>query len=121
MAARAAAARQLPARPVRSRPQPVRRPRAQRRTVAGGLVWIAVLAVLLAGVVALNVALLRLNVRLDRLNQERATLHAENAALASQLAAAAASPRIQALARSRGLVPAQPADTTYLELPAPGR
>ena len=38
---------------------------APRRRVAGGVVWIGVVAVLLAGVVALNVAVLRLNIRLD--------------------------------------------------------
>ena len=40
--------------------------------VAGGVVWIAVVAMLLAGVVALNVAVLRLNVELNKVNAERA-------------------------------------------------
>ena len=34
--------------------------------MAGGVVWIGLVAVLLAGVVALNVAVLRLNVQLDQ-------------------------------------------------------
>ena len=81
------------------------------------MVWIVVVAVLLAGVVALNVAVLRLNVQLDKLDSKRAQLRAEKQALASQLSMAAASPRIQLLARTRyGLVPADPAEITYVRL-----
>jgi cell division protein FtsL len=106
-----------PSRPrPRPKPAPRRRPRA-RRGVAGGVIWIAIVAVLLAGVVALNVAVLRLNVQLDRLDTERAHLRAEKQALASQLAMAAASPRIQLQAQKQfGLVPADPAATTYVHL-----
>jgi cell division protein FtsL len=85
--------------------------------VAGGVVWIVVVAVLLAGVVALNVAVLRLNVQLDQLNTQRAHLRAEKQALASQLSMAAASPRIQLQAQKQfGLVLADPAQTTYVRL-----
>jgi cell division protein FtsL len=73
-------------------------------------------AVLLAGVVALNVAVLRLNVRFEELGKERAKLRAENAELASQIATRAASARIHTLARGRGLVPAGPDQWTYLDL-----
>jgi len=99
----------------RPKPAPKRRPHA-RRGVAGGAVWIAVVAVLLAGVVALNVAVLRLNVEVDKLNTQRAQLRAEKQALASQLSMAAASPRIQLQAERTGLVPADPAETTYVRL-----
>ena len=64
----------------------------------GGVVWIAIIAALLAGVVAPNVAVLRLNMTLDELGRDRADLRAENAALAAQLSSAAASPRIQTVA-----------------------
>jgi hypothetical protein len=75
------------------------------------------MAVLLAGVVALNVAVLRLNLRFDELTQERAQLRAANAELASKLAARAASPRTNRLARrTLGLVPADSSTTTYLDL-----
>jgi cell division protein FtsL len=84
--------------------------------VAGGVVWITITAVLLAGVVALNVAVLRLNMQLDKLNAERTRLRAEKQALASQLSLAAASPRIQLLAKRQGLVPADPTETTYVRL-----
>ncbi|MGB2874228.1 MAG: hypothetical protein WBB76_02000 [Gaiellaceae bacterium] len=66
--------------------------------------------------VALNVAVLRLNVQLDKVNAERTRLTAERQALASQLSLTAASPRIQTLARRRGLVPADPTQTTYVRL-----
>jgi len=85
-------------------------------------VWIAIVAVLLAGVVALNVAVLRLNVQRDKLDSERAQLRAEKQALASQLSMAAASPRIQLEAqRDFGLVAADPSQTTYVRLAPPAR
>ena len=92
------------------------RPRPQRR-VTGGVFWIAVVAALLAGVVAMNVTVLRLNITLDRLGRERANLRADNAELFSQLSSAAAAGRIQALAIKRlGYVPATPEQTTYVQL-----
>ena len=76
--------------------------------------WIGLVAVLLAGVVALNVAVLRLNVRLDRAQSERNQLRADNAQLNTDIAARAASGRIVTLASGRlGLVPATP---DYLDL-----
>jgi len=57
--------------------RPRRRAQARgvpKRRVAGGVVWIASVAVLLTGIVALNVAVLRLNLRLDGLGEERAKL-----------------------------------------------
>ncbi|HEX3268052.1 MAG TPA: hypothetical protein VHQ98_08740 [Gaiellaceae bacterium] len=106
-----------PRRRPKPKPAPKRRPRAKRRRgLAGGVVWIMVTAVLLTGVVALNVAVLRLNVRLDKLNAERTRLRAEKQALASQLSMAAASPHIQFQARRVGLVAADPTETTYVRL-----
>jgi cell division protein FtsL len=122
MAVGAAAAR--PARKTapraKSKPKAAPRPRrraAKSRGVAGGVVWIAFITGLLAGVVALNVAVLRLNVQLDGLAREKQELRAGNNELASQLAAVEASGRIEALARKRlGLIPAEPDQTTYLTL-----
>jgi cell division protein FtsL len=114
--ARAATARALPA-PARTRARP--KPRAKskpapRRRVAGGVVWIGLVGVLLAGVVALNVAVLRLNVKLDQTQRERNELRADNAQLNTDIAARAASGRIVALASGRlGLQPATP---DYLDL-----
>ena len=107
----------------RARPKPKTRPAARRgakqkqRGVAGGLAWIVVAGVLLSGIVALNVAVLRLNVKLDHLNGDREQLRGGNAAIASQLSSAAAAPRIQNLARVRlGVIPADPATTTYVDV-----
>jgi cell division protein FtsL len=100
--------------PARPLPRVVRR----ERRVTSGVLWIGVVAVLLAGVVATNVAVLRLNMKLDRLGRERAELRAQTAALSSQLSSAAAAPRIQRLAAKQlGLVRVAPEQTTYFTLP----
>jgi cell division protein FtsL len=107
------AARVEEAQPARSAPRIVRR----ERRVTGGVLWIGLVAALLAGVVATNVAVLRLNMKLDSLGRERADLRAQTAALSSQLSSAAAAPRIQRLAAKQlGLVQAPPDQTTYLTL-----
>lgn len=100
------------------RPRPRPRTRVRRRArVAGGALWIAVSAVLLAGVVALNVAVLRLNLRMDDLGQQRVKLRAENAALASQLSSASDSLKIEAQAQKLlHLQPATPDQMSYLDL-----
>jgi cell division protein FtsL len=104
----------------RRRPAAVPRTRAKtrRRTrrVTAGVIWISALALLLAGVVAVNVAVLRANVAVDNLDKQQLQLQAENAALASQVSSANASIRIEQTARRFGLVPASAADTSYLDL-----
>ena len=75
------------------------------------------MGLLLAGVVALNVAVLRLNLQFDHLARERDQLRAEKAELSSDLAVRAASPRTSSLARRQlGYVSADPSTTTYLDL-----
>lgn len=107
--------------------QPVRRtPRAQPRAVArrrpdgrrltGGIVWISLFAVLLAGVVAINVAVLRANIALNNLNQQQLQLQARNQTLQSQVSSAGSSLRIEQVAHRLGLGPASAADTSYLDL-----
>jgi cell division protein FtsL len=101
-----------PAPRVRAKPRPERRPH-----VAGGVIWIAVIGVLLAGVVFMNLAVLRLNIRLDQLGRDRTRLRADTAQLASQLSSAQAAARIQALARKElGVQPALAQETTYIRL-----
>jgi cell division protein FtsL len=100
-----------------ARPRPRDRRAARQRRVTGGVLWIGVLAVLLAGVVAMNVAVLRLNMTLDRLGRERAQLTADNSGLQSQLSSAASTGRIEAMAMKRlGYVPAPPEQTTYVDV-----
>lgn len=97
--------------------RPLRRVRRRERRLTGGVFWIAVVAILLAGVVATNVAVLRLNMDLDRAGRERADLRAQTAALSSQLSSAASAARIQRLAMRRlGWVPATGDQTTYFDL-----
>jgi cell division protein FtsL len=98
--------------------------RSSKRTRAGGqirsrvaILWILVSALLLAGVVFVNVAVLRLNLQLDEATQQRSKLKAENAVLGSELSSALASPRIQSLARrDLGLVDADVAEIGYIDL-----
>jgi cell division protein FtsL len=115
MAAWAAAARaEETVAPPRSRPRVAKR----EHRVTGGVFWIGIVATLLAGVVATNVAVLRLNMKLDHLSRERADLRAENAQLSSQLSSAASAPRIQKLAAKQlGWVQATSDQTTYFNLP----
>jgi cell division protein FtsL len=121
--ASAAVAEPLPSRRRRARPRRAvapRRGRSAQRRVRGHIVWMTVFALLLAGVVAVNVAVLRANVAVHRLDEQRARLEARNEALASKLSAASSAPRIAAAAHRLGLVEAPAADTSYLDL-APAR
>ncbi|HYA08432.1 MAG TPA: hypothetical protein VEG24_02515 [Gaiellaceae bacterium] len=118
-----AAAAPAPARPPRRRPAPAAVPaprrRAPGRRLTGGIAWISVFALLLAGVVAVNVAVLRVNVGVTKLDKQGQQLQAQNAALASQASSAAASLKIEATARRLGLVPAPATDTSYIDLGSP--
>jgi cell division protein FtsL len=105
---------QRPAAPVRSRR------RATQRRVRGHIVWMILFALLLFGVVFLNVAVLRAHVAVTHLDQKRTQLQNENEALASQLSAASSAPKIEGAARKLGLVQASAAATSYLDL-APHR
>jgi hypothetical protein len=102
----------------KTKPKPKPRARERRRYRSrAGIAWIVVGAVLLAGVVFVNLAVLRLNLRLDSATQERTKLRADNAALSSQLSAALASPRIQSLAHQQdGLTQADPSTIGYIDL-----
>jgi cell division protein FtsL len=101
-----------PARPVRSR-----RKLTQRR-VRGHIVWMILFALLLFGVVAVNVAVLRAHVAVSKLDEQLAQLQARNQALASELSAASSAPRIETAAHRLGLVQAPGANTSYLDLTA---
>jgi cell division protein FtsL len=79
---------------------------------------ITLIAVLLAGVVFMNVAVLRLNITLDQLGRDRARLRADVAQVSSQLSSEQAAARIQAQARKElHLVPASASDTVFVDLP----
>jgi cell division protein FtsL len=93
------------------------RGRGRTLPLGGGILWIVLFAVLLSGVVAVNVAVLRLNLDLDRAGRERSELKAEIARLRSELSSASATARIEQLARDElGLVPADQDGIVYVEL-----
>jgi type II secretory pathway component PulJ len=73
-------------------------------------------ALLLFGVVAVNVAVLRAHVAVSKLDDKRAKLEAANQALASQLSAIDSAPRIEAAARRLGLIPASAGNTSYVDM-----
>lgn len=105
------------ARAVRAPRSRARRKESQR-LLGGGVLWIVLFAVLLAGVVAVNVAVLGLNVQLDRIDGERVQLKADIAALRSELSSASATARIERVAKTElGLELADPETTTYVSLP----
>ena len=101
--------------------QPLARPRsrsrARRARARGGILWIAIGGILLAGVVFVNVAVLQLNLRLDSANAERSKLLADNAALQTQYSSLIASPRITAAARKQyGLVYRDPSEYVVVDI-----
>jgi cell division protein FtsL len=104
-----------PAATVRSRRKPT------QRRVRGHIVWMTVFALLLFGIVAVNVAVLQAHVTVSQLDQKRAQLEARNQALASALSAVDSAPRIEAAARRLGLVQASAGNTSYLDLTPRGR
>jgi len=100
----------------RAKPQVKARKRSQARA-RGGILWIAVSGILLAGVVFVNVAVLRLNLSLDSTNSERTKLRAENATLQSNLSRELASSQIQTrAAKEFGLTYADPSQYGYVNL-----
>ncbi len=120
----AAIAEPLPARrPRRRAPESRRTGAAQARErprrrfrVRAPLVWMVVFALLLAGVVAVNVAVLRANVAVHKLDQTIAQLQQRNQTLASRYSAATSAPRVEAAARRAGLIQAPALSTDYLDL-----
>jgi cell division protein FtsL len=73
-------------------------------------------AVLLVGVVAVNVAVLRAHVSVNDLDAKIAQLQQKDASLASQYASATAAPRIEAAAHRAGFIPAPGTNTSYLDM-----
>jgi hypothetical protein len=90
--------------------------RAQARAL-GGIVWIALSGILLAGVVFVSVAVLRMNLALDQANEDRAKLHAQIASLQSAYSSQLRAGEIQAQAGKRfGLIYQDPSEYGYVQL-----
>jgi cell division protein FtsL len=79
------------------------------------VLWIVIVAVLLAGIVALNVAVLRLNMQVEQLDKQHDELISKRENIQSQLSSTAAAGRIEDIA-TKTLHLGAPASTTYLEL-----
>jgi cell division protein FtsL len=97
------------------------KPKAQRRQRRGfrvrlPLVWMVVFALLLVGVVAVNIAVLRANVSVNDLDTQIAQRQQAIATLKSQYARDTAAPRVAREARAAGLVPAPDVDTSYTDM-----
>ena len=90
-----------------------------RNPFAGGIAWILLIGVMLAGIVAVNVLVLQMNMDFDSLSRERAQLRADNALLRSRLSSASSQLRIEDAAKARlGLQEADALTTTYVRLGA---
>jgi cell division protein FtsL len=102
-----------------ARPRPRVRTRRSRARARGGILWIVVGGILLAGVVFVNVAVLQLNLRLDKANAQRSKLLAQNASLQAQYSRLISSPRISAAAMDRfGLRYEDPSQYGHIDLAA---
>ena len=108
--------RREPAAPPRPRPQPRPARRQSRPRVAGGVLWIVIVAALLAGIVALNVAVLRLNMQVEHLDNQRDELVSSARTTCPPSCRRRRPPGASSeIARSK-LHLGAPASTTYLEL-----
>ena len=72
--------------PNRRRPATLARPRAGRSPVAPGVLWVLLIAVLLGGIVALNVGALRNSISASKIEGQEAALRSQNDALRSVVA-----------------------------------
>ncbi len=120
---RRSAARPTPATPARLVPLAVGRTAVAVGDIAdSGLVmrmtrgraWIGVLAVLLAGIVALNVASLGLSAATTKLSAQSDSLDRQNSVLRTQLAKKLSDERVDGIAARLGLSIPRPAEIGYL-------
>ena len=113
----------LPARePARLRtakaaPKAVSRSRPRRRRVtAGGLAWVGVLAALMFGIVALNVAALRGSIDVSRMRDHVQQLEQQNGLLRNQTINLSNPYAVGRKARGYGMVPANAISTKHVRL-----
>jgi hypothetical protein len=84
--------------------------------VAPGVLWVLMIAVLLGGIVALNVGALRNSIEASRVGGEVAALRSQNHALLSQVAGQSGFGLISHRAAQLGMVLAQPAKRDFIRL-----
>jgi hypothetical protein len=118
----------LPARaPARTRrapqaPAPKPAPRRARRTrprrlTAGGAAWVVVLAALLGGIVALNVATLRDSIEVNRLQAQARDLSDQNRLAQNRVTSLSSPVAIGFAAQKIGMRLADPNTTRYVGVP----
>jgi hypothetical protein len=90
------------------------RPAALLDRLLRGRAWVALIAVLLAGIVFLNVTLLEINGSIARMDADAAERERENAVLRLRIARLGSSERIQAAAARLGFAPVEPGRIGYL-------
>lgn len=119
-----AAPARAPARPRRrtEAPAPVAVPRRARRVrprrlTIGGAAWVIVLATLLGGIVALNVATLRDSIEVSRLQSQARQLTAENQLQQNRVTSLSSPVAIVREATRLGMHPADPNTTRYVNMP----
>jgi HAMP domain-containing protein len=100
--------------PDRARRAPARPAPAPRRLTAAGLVWMAVLAALLGGIVFLNVAALRVSIRVSGLAAHAQSLQQANRTLNAEVASLTVPYRIDAKAKAYGMVQLSPTAHSYV-------
>jgi hypothetical protein len=104
-------------REVKAAPKAVRRSRPRRRRVtAGGLVWVGVLATLMFGIVALNVAALRGSIDVSRMRDRVQQLEQQNGLLRNETISLSNPYAIGRKARGYGMVPAEATSTKHVRL-----
>jgi cell division protein FtsB len=82
--------------------------------VLRGPAWVAMLGVLLAGIVFLNVSVLELNRGIATTDAQSSALERTNSALRERVAKLDSGERIQQLAAARGFIMPQPGDVGFL-------
>jgi len=99
------------------KPKAVSRSRPRRRRVtAGGLAWVGVLAALMFGIVALNVAALRGSIDASRMRDRVQQLEQQNGLLRNQTINLSNPYAIGRKARGYGMVPADAITTKHVRL-----
>jgi len=106
--------------PEQAAPRAVPRRRVRpRRMTAGGAVWVVILATLLGGIVALNVAALRDSIEVNKLQARAQQLQDENRLLRNDATNLSSPSAIGMAAAKLGMVPADPNTTHYVRLHRP--
>jgi cell division protein FtsL len=96
-----------------SRARPTARP-TRRRRLSPAFLWIIVLSVLFAGIVALNVGALRSTIEASKIDAQTAELKQQNADLASEVAGMSGYFRIATEAKRLGMVQSSPGAKAFI-------